>query len=70
MDCAWFSKPGRAPLRWFQEGLQDADEEWVAGIEEHWKPQRIKKAMFGVELNRGNCIGSLKMNDSIPISSL
>ena len=58
------------PLRWFQEGLEDAKEEWVAGTEEHWKPQRIKKAMPGVELNRGDCIGSLKMRDSVPISSL
>lgn len=26
--------------------------------------------MFGVELNRGDCIGSPKMSDSVPISSL
>ena len=26
--------------------------------------------MLGVERNRGDCIGSLKMSDSVPISSL
>ena len=58
------------PLRWLQEGFEDAKKERAAGIEEQWKPQRTNKAMFGVELNRGDCIGSPKMSDSVSISSL